>query len=120
MFSLLRRLLPHKDIGWKEIGETFTRFTVLATRFGTLYLHRFDAPNWHPHCHDHPWDFLAVILSGGYYEATSSATAWRGPGSVLRRRAEFAHNVLTRGVCWSLVWVGPKRRAWGLVECGRR
>src|SRR5579872_5760324 len=120
---LLRKVLPHKEIGWTEIGERFTRFTLLKTRWFNVYLHKLWAPDWHPECHDHPWSFLAIILAGGYWEQTSSACVWRRPGSVLYRPAEFTHNVVTRDafgfphINWSIVITGPKRRSWSFKVC---
>ena len=112
MTQLLRRLFPHKDIGWTDIGEDFTRFTLLRTRWCIIYLHRLDAPNPHPQCHDHPWSFVSVLLKGGYSEYAHGTWTWRRPGSILYRPAEWSHNVVTKGVSWSLVITGPKRRPW--------
>jgi hypothetical protein len=111
--------IPHKDIGWEAIGEKFTRFTVLRNRFFTVYLHRLDAPNWHPECHSHPWSFVTFLLWGGYEEQVGTKVYWRRPGSILYRPAEFVHNVITHGVSWSLIITGPKRREWGFHTCER-
>lgn len=47
--------------------------------------------------HDHPWPYLTVILSGGYYEHTVDAfgelSTWHGPGDVLYRSADFRHRL---------------------------
>lgn len=118
--DLIRRLLPFKDIGWPEIGEIFTRFTLVKSRWGAVYLHRLYCPNEHPHCHDHPWSFVTVILRGGYWEKTDEGLTWRRPGSILYRPAEFRHTVITTTkTSWSLVIVGRKRRSWGFVESCR-
>ncbi len=107
-------LLKKKEMGWSEIGETFTRFVLIETSLFSVFVHRAIAETWHPKCHDHPWDFLALVLRGGYHERTPDGeTTWRGPGSLLFRRAEFAHN--TKGTWWSVVFTGPKRRKWSFV-----
>lgn len=116
MFQLLRRLLPFKDIGWEEIGEEFTRFQLVKTPWFNIYLHHLKALVEHPHCHDHPWSFVTVLLKGGYSEFDGTVWTWRRAGSVLYRRAEHRHNVVTKGVSWSLIVTGPKRRAWGFRE----
>jgi len=113
----LRRWLSYKEIGWNEIGEKFTRFTILKTPWFNVYLHKLEAKVKHPHCHDHPWHFWAVVLSGGYYEYTEKGVAWRGPGSVLYRPATFAHNVVTPGVNWSLVITSGRVRPWKFLDC---
>jgi len=111
-------ILKKKEIGWKEIGEEFTRFVVLKTPWFQVLVHRLWCPRWHPRAHDHPWGFASLILWGGYWERVPGGEAvWRRPGSVLRRSAEFAHNVATDGsVCWSIVVTGPKRRDWQFVD----
>ena len=113
----LRRWFHHKDIGWEEIGERFTRYTLLRTPRFTVYLHQLDAPVAHAQCHDHPWDFVALLLWGGYWEYLHGRWTRRRPGEVLWRPAETSHNVVTRGVSWSVIVAGRKRRDWSLLSC---
>jgi hypothetical protein len=116
----LRRNFAHKEIGWQEIDEKFTRYTLLKTRWLTVYLHQLDAAIAHPSCHDHPWSFWAFILRGGYWESHDGRPfVWRGVGSVLYRHARFTHNVVTpRGVTnWSVCVVSQKIRDWGFKCC---
>lgn len=64
--------------------------------------------------HDHPWDFVSVILAGSYIETTPTSEAEFGPGSVLVRKAEDFHRLTLRdGPVWSFIVVGPARRRWG-------
>jgi hypothetical protein len=118
MTRFLRWLLPYKDIGWEEIGEEFTRFTLAKTPWFNVYLHRLKAHQAHPNCHDHPWSFVAVLLKGGYIEYCPDGR-WhtRKPGSVLYRPATFSHNVVTPGVSWSIIFTTAKFRDWGFKEC---
>ena len=44
-----------------------------------------------PQLHDHPWDWGALILKGGYWEHTPQGKFWRGPGSLRFRKAEDLH-----------------------------
>lgn len=119
MTRFLRWLLPHDEIGWKDIGEEFTRFTLLKTPWLRVYLHRLKALTQHPTCHDHPWSFVTFLLNGGYWEFHDPDWTWRRPGSVLYRPAEWRHNVVTEGVSWSLVVTGSKHRRWGFLDCRR-
>lgn len=41
----------------------------LETPFGALYVHRFLRSDAHEH-HDHPWNFVSIILWRGYFEET--------------------------------------------------
>ncbi|HET6154348.1 MAG TPA: hypothetical protein VFE15_15495 [Marmoricola sp.] len=65
--------------------------------------------------HDHPWDFMSVILSGSYVETTPDGEQEHGPGSVLIRTAEQLHRLTlpNRQPVWTLVVLGPPRRRWG-------
>lgn len=116
--QILRFVFPHKEIGWEEIGEKFTRYTLLKTPWFRIYLHQLNAPAWHPDCHDHPWSFLAILLKRGYLERVGNQDFQRKPGSILWRPAEFAHNVITPyGTSWSVIIAGTKKREWGFKSC---
>ncbi|VVB51713.1 Uncharacterised protein [uncultured archaeon] len=109
--------IPRKEIGWAEIGEQFTRYQLLKTKWLNVYLHRLNAPKAHAECHNHPWSFITLILWGGYKEFLGDRWHRRRPGTILYRRAETAHNVVTNGTSWSLVVTGPNRRDWGFQDC---
>lgn len=80
------------------------------------------------HMHDHPWDCRSVVLAGGYWEVVPSNPAqpcdldasecqwhWRGPGSVVDRKAGDRHYLVLPpgGRCLSWFEMGPKIRDWG-------
>lgn len=116
----LRRHLRHKEIGWSEIGEKFTRYQLVKTRWFNIYLHQLMAPNWHPECHDHPWGFIAILLKNGYVERVGDKDYHRRPGSILFRPATFTHNVITPfGESWSVIFTTAKSRDWGFKPCSR-
>jgi|SRR5579859_264716 len=131
----MRRRFSFKEIGWEEVGEIFTRYAILKTRWFNVYLHQLYAPQWHPECHDHPWSFLTVLLHGGYLERIivkdpglcrcgephyRNKDVRRFPGMILWRPATFTHSVITPyGVSWSLIITGPKSNAWGFRPCNR-
>jgi hypothetical protein len=114
----LRSTFQFKDIGWAEIGEAFTRYSLLRTRWFNIYLHQLNAPAWHDECHDHPWSFVAILLWRGYLEQIGTKKFRRFPGMILYRPATFAHNVITPyGTSWSLILTTPKSRDWGFKPC---
>lgn len=118
--KFIRKHLRFKELGWQEIGEVFTRYAVLKTRWFNVYLHQLSAPSWHPECHDHPWSFVAVLLRRGYDEKVGGTVYRRRVGSILWRPATFAHNVITPyGTSWSLILTGPTSRKWGFRPCER-
>lgn len=84
--------------------------------------------------HDHPWNFVSIILKGGYWEHTNQIILhhpsgkrvyknckWYPAGSVLFRNAEFQHSLelklknLKEGfiTSWSLVIMFNRKREWG-------
>lgn len=117
----------------------FTRFTVIATPWFAVRFHRFHRSD--SACmHDHPWPFISFILWNGYYEDTPppgeqdpryAQSKFYGPGSILRRPANFRHRVVLREEHWeirgrvtrqahhkiykpiTLVITGPREREWG-------
>jgi len=75
------------------------RRTLLETPWFALMHHTFLRSDADRCCHDHPWGFVSLILSGGYWEETELPSGhrsldWRRPGSVLFRRAAHRHRVL--------------------------
>lgn len=124
--TILERLLAwlkveRHDIGRKGIGTYLTRWVLHGQRFAgdgcKVFLHKFHRGDVEPYNHDHPWPFWSLILYGGYWEHTPKGKRWYGPGSLLRRPAEWQHHVeLPPGAtCWTLVWTGPKVRSWGFI-----
>jgi hypothetical protein len=94
-----------------------------------VYLHHILRSDADRELHDHPWNFLAVMLWRGYVEETEhpKCTAKppctqlrrKWPGMALFRRAEHRHRVLlVNGPAWSLVFTSSKRRSWGFWRAG--
>lgn len=115
LYRLLDTFFKRRDIGQNYM----TRWTISKTL--RLYLHHFKHSD-HDVMHDHPWNYVSLILWGGYYECTKDQgfIDWYEPGSILWRPAEWIHkiilsadrwNVLTEA--WTLVWLGTRRRMWG-------
>lgn len=64
--------------------------------------------------HDHPWDFVSVILTGAYRETTQGGDVDYSAPSVIARKAEMLHRLtLLDGPMWTMVTTGPVRRRWG-------
>lgn len=103
-----------------------------------VYLHRMEAPDPGVDLHDHPWDFVSLVLRGGYTELRADtreaplfarlAERWpsgvdRPAGEVVERprwsikrlRFDECHTIIAlhRTPTWTLVLRGPRRRRWG-------
>lgn len=101
---------------------------IRRNRWANIYLHQVLRSDDDRALHDHPWWNVSLVLSGGYFEVRpkdgSAAAAkapglheriWRGPGSVVARRAGAAHRleVVPGGCAWTLFLTGPRLREWG-------
>jgi len=116
---------------WENIPY-LTRWVLLGSRtesriFGrdcAVHLHHFHRSDA-DEMHDHPWPFVSIILSGGYWEKTPSAgwkdgdgptkLRWYGPSRVLIRPASWIHSVILSPGCeaTTLVFRGVKAKSWG-------
>jgi hypothetical protein len=109
--------------GTKISKDYLTRWG-FSTPYGGIYLHKFIGPDPERDLHDHPWQFAAVIISGGYVEISEGDgpgkyhSAWYGPGSLLLRADRWRHRIWIpeKHVCWSLVVIGKRRRHWGFYD----
>lgn len=104
-------------------GVYLTRWRIVQTPWGGLYLHRMEGPDPRATLHDHPWSFLSLILRGGYVERRLDPMTMRvDEGHRVRwwnrMRATDAHSIrsLLRVPTWTLLLVGKRRRTWGYLE----
>lgn len=79
------------------------------------------------HFHDHPWNFVSIILRGGYTEVrptwnksgiyTGNTQRWYGPGSILFRSAKCWHrlNIPDGTTCWTFFISFRYRQKWGFL-----
>lgn len=78
--------------------------------------------------HDHPWNYITVIIKGGYWEYVprynhlgiiiGEEKLWRGAGHVRRCSAESYHRIEIESnvECWTVFIPGIKRREWGFLN----
>lgn len=73
-----------------------------------------------PTLHNHPWNWGALIVKGGYWEHTSDGKYWRGAGHIRFRKATDLHYLELEKdkdgneiPCWSLFFMGKQQTDWG-------
>lgn len=103
----------------------YMRRWIFQHPFGTIRLHNIRQPDADPDLHDHPFDFVSVILRGGYHELVPipGGSPIHGPFQVIEveagclsfRRSTDAHRIvsLINGSAWTLVFSGRRVRGWG-------
>jgi hypothetical protein len=93
----------------------------VLTLFGySVRLHHWIGSDDLRHFHDHPWDFISIILKGRYLEITPEGMRVRTVGDVARYRAEHRHKVQLIGrSCWTCVLSKRHRRHFGFYVPGR-
>lgn len=71
--------------------------------------------------HDHPWNFMSLILEGSYFEQTSYPPNFYAihsgkfySGDVVTHQAEDVHRLtLISKEVWTLVFTSGRERDWG-------
>lgn len=97
---------------------------LIETPWFSLRLHKILRDDEDVELHDHPWAFTSIILRGAYREIEEHPSGvWGAPqvctefraGDVNRRHdASKPHRLeVIDGPVWTLVWAGPRIRAWG-------
>lgn len=108
------------------------RWALFETRWLRARIHRILREDRDPHMHDHPWNFLSVVLSGWYWEARPATInpcfgsfgdpdreeytiTTRRAGSFALRRATDRHQIVevSPGGVVTLFITGPLRHWWG-------
>lgn len=106
-----------------------TRWYIFDTPWFGVKLHKIVLSD-HECVHDHPWDFISIILKGGYIEhvekevlgsqsvddsdvSIKKSSKIYHPGSILFRKAEHRHRLEIHQPAWTLVITLKRRRKWG-------
>lgn len=125
-----------KTIIYREDGKPYLiRYSLFSCHWFAVKIHHIMLSDYD--ClHDHPWNFISIILKGGYTEIRKRFVAgWKEddfgngnlfighenystlykPGSVLYRKATDAHALyLPEGkTAWTFVITFKKTRPWG-------
>ena len=96
-------------------GPLLVHYFLLRTRPISVFLHHLIASDEDRALHDHPWSFITILLTGGYWEHTMTERLWRRRFSVLYRPAEWQHRLELEKPVWTLVIKFRSRRDWGFI-----
>lgn len=142
MKNLIRKLFLVKEIKSKEGVLHFQRYRFFQSKKFAIYLHFIAKSDEDKHPHNHPWNFVSIILKGGYIESLwKYDTVYNVSGIpnchyngyfitkyvrklwknfIAIRDAESYHKIELLAPTWTLVFTGPRRLdEWGyLTESG--
>lgn len=96
-----------------------TRWTLIRLgEWFAIFVHKFHQSDEDRFLHDHPWPFLTVILTNGYWEWTEirnqAIKTWYPRFKILFRRAEWRHRIeIVKAPTWTLVIRFKRWREWG-------
>ena len=120
----LNSLPAHHPIIWgQRLGKPecpYMRRWALDFKLFSIRLHHWYASDDQRYTHDHPWDFICVILKGGYMDVTEQGEELMNTWWMAKRKAEHKHIVkVLPGGCWSLLLTGRAKRRWGFWVNGK-
>jgi hypothetical protein len=118
-----------KEIRSKAGNLHFRRWRLLYTPWFAVYIHGIYRSDEDLHPHSHPWNFLSLILRGGYWEDVWSSDGkmisplpghLRMPGFFVGHTRRTYHTVILRkDPAYTLVFTFGRKRPWGyLVDNG--
>lgn len=121
------RLIPDRRTG-DDYMHRYYLFLKDRTKFPiNVTLHKIVKSD-DPIFHDHPWPYMTIVLKGGYWEHVpvfnkqgeqfAEVTHWRGPGSIIKRKAKEFHWLEldeSVGPATTLFFMGPQQRDWGFL-----
>lgn len=107
-----KRIIP--DIFNPE-RDYLTRLEIIKTPWFGIYYHEIHLPDSDRNLHDHPWPFVAFILSGAYTEETPEGE--RLIKFFNRKKVGDYHRVKQlHGTVKTLIIRGPKVEEWGYLS----
>lgn len=121
LVKIIFKLFLVKEIVSRTGVLHFRRFRVISTPWFKIYLHKIYASDREAHMHDHPYDFMSLVLKGSYKEYYAIGPKW---GEVKEKIYRFlqvnSHNhedihkvEIIDGPVWTLFFVGKKTYDWG-------
>lgn len=71
-----------KEIRSQDGVLVFKRYAIFQTTFLSLYVHFIYQADKDKHLHNHPWNFLTMVLRGKYYVMLPNSVEIKRPGSL--------------------------------------
>jgi hypothetical protein len=107
--------LFQKTIIGRPADPLLIRYILFRCRWFGIYLHHLMRSDHDRALHDHPWNFISILLTGEYKEHTAQGVTHHRRGSILIRPAMWLHRFELEHPMWTLVFVGSRLRRWGFM-----
>lgn len=109
-----------KSNAYGDVNDPYLkRLTLIGTPLFSIKFHRIFRPDRQEDLHDHPWNFLSVILNGYYLEKLEGDIhKWRNWFSY--HKAEDFHRIsfVSKSPIYTLLFCGKRKRDWGFKISG--
>lgn len=116
MFIAINIVITYKKTILKRNGKPYLiRWTIFKTIHYSIKIHKLLMSD-PADMHDHPWNYTAIILYGGYIDHSNTSKHYK-PGSIITRKAHVPHYLeLPEGqkCSYSLIITSRKYRDWGI------
>ena len=105
-----------KEVILDENNEPYIkRWRVIDTPWFGVFVHNILASDTDRDLHDHPWNFVSILLKGVYdeeNEAPGEATRRTSPCMIIHKSTDL-HRISIIRPTWTLFIHGRKSRPWG-------
>ncbi len=126
--KILHRCFPHRNVytpqeqSFKgEVSRLFMRrfYLFYLPPFLRVCVHKIAGPDTE-YPHSHPWSYVSIVLKGRHFEHLETGSILRKPFSIaIRKHSTFHRLEPVDGPSWTLIFMGPRRHAWGFLKQGR-
>lgn len=115
--KLLCRFFWFYDITGTLDNSLYLRRWFIVRAFGRkICVHKIVRPDGDRCRHDHPWNFVTLVLFGGYVEELRDGKSHEAkPFRLYKRSCSHSHRItsLPRSEAWTMVFMGRDQREWG-------
>jgi len=106
-----------------KTGELhFRRFAFFETKYLSLYFHRIYLGDKDVFLHSHPWNFISIILKGGYIEENQKGLARKvfPVVSMMNRKGFHKIHSMLKSPTYSLFLAIGKKQPWYYLVNGEK
>ena len=100
----------------------FRRWQILKTSWFSIYFHGIYRKDDDKHLHDHPWNYISIILKGSFFEVYQHEGGEQtikclNAISFIKRKATTFHKIYTLNTpaVYTLFITGKEHKEWGYL-----